>query len=113
MDADNLLNELFLRKMSALSAENMESIDELREFYEKNEQKLIALCARHQKDKEFQSLRLFVSFEFREHHPEMFPPRPEIETPTESGAGRMIQFHAGENVETKGNPDGVITSATQ
>ena len=114
MDADHALNDLFLRKMNCLSAENTQTIDDLREFYERNEAKLIGICARHKDDKKFHSLRLFVSFEFKEHHPEHFPPPlPREEAAPQTAphaprAGSMTLVAEGEEVETRGNPDGVI-----
>ena len=95
MDADAALHHLFQRKMKALDGDNPSTLEDLKDFYTRNELKLIELCKKHRKDKAFQSLRDFVAFEFNVRRPGPTPPK-------------MTMVSAGESVETHGNPDGII-----
>lgn len=100
MDADQALLTLFHRKMDAVSGDDEESVKDLNDFYTRNEKKLIGVCKRHLNDAAFKRLRDFVTFEFNLRR-----------TPSEEPAApaKMTMVHAGEDVETKGNPDGILT----
>jgi hypothetical protein len=100
MDADEALHALFLRKMNAISGDDEDSVKDLNDFYTRNERKLIGLCKRHIDDPAYKRLRNFVTFEFNlRREPIEEPPKP----------AKMTMVHAGEDVETKGNPDGILT----
>ena len=125
MDADHALNNLFIRKMDALiysalgnadfnpsspSPENAQLKKDLADFYERNEEKLIALIRRHWGDKQFERLATFIKFEWNlRHNPDFFESKPK-ET-EEKKQSRMTCVSEGESVETKGNPDGIISLA--